>query len=221
MNSAGLVSAHRCNDPARLQAALALAVDYVEFDLQLHDGTIVVAHDADGVPAIGYDEVLAALAGRARAHLDLKFVTDSGEAECAAVARAVAVLGADQVVVTTLHDATVRAVRVWAHEHAPALRIGLSLGRGVGGLRLRHQIAVRVSELLPGRRFRTSGADVVVAHRVLARLGVAWFARRHGLPLLVWTVDEPHTLRRWLRGRCWMVTTNEPALALALRESTS
>jgi glycerophosphoryl diester phosphodiesterase len=36
--------------------------------------------------------------------------------------------------------------------------------------------------------------------------------------LLVWTVDDPVSLRYWLRpGRAWLVTTNVPGRALALR----
>jgi glycerophosphoryl diester phosphodiesterase len=67
---------------------------------------------------------------------------------------------------------------------------------------------------------RDSRADVVVARHTLARLGMAWLARRRGLPLLVWTVDGERSLRYWLRpGRAWMVTTNEPELAMRLRGS--
>jgi glycerophosphoryl diester phosphodiesterase len=59
---------------------------------------------------------------------------------------------------------------------------------------------------------------VVVAHHSLALLGVARFAHRHGLPLVVWTVDTRGALRHWMRpGRAWLVTTNHPALALRLR----
>ena len=50
--------------------------------------------------------------------------------------------------------------------------------------------------------------------------GVAGFARRARLPLLVWTVDHPLLLRYWLRpGRAWMVTTNRPELALSIRDA--
>jgi glycerophosphoryl diester phosphodiesterase len=77
---------------------------------------------------------------------------------------------------------------------------------------------VRASELWPGVRYRHSRANVVVAHHWLARLRVRRFARRHGLPLLVWTVDTKRSLAYWMRpGRAWLVTTNEPAVALGLR----
>ena len=40
--------------------------------------------------------------------------------------------------------------------------------------------------------------------------------------LLVWTVDNPRELRRWLvDDRAWLVTTNHPARAVALRSELS
>ena len=62
----------------------------------------------------------------------------------------------------------------------------------------------------------------MVAHHTLARLGVAAYARRRELPLLVWTVDSQESLRYWMRpGRAWLVTTNQPGLALRVRDGVS
>ena len=213
-----LVSAHRCLTSADIERAIALGADFVEFDVQrCADGTLVLHHDAvDEVPpgALRYDDALDLLAGRARAHLDLKF--EGGEVPV--VARAVDRLGTDHMLVTTLHDHAVRAVLDWAEAEGHPLEVGLSLGRGVGGSPLWEAIKVRTSEIWPGVRYRLSGANVVVAHHWLARLRVRRFARRHQLPLVVWTVDTPGSLRYWMRpGRAWLVTTNQPALALGLR----
>ena len=107
-----LVSAHRCLTRDAIEDALRLGVDYVEFDLQrCADGTLVVHHDPVDVPppdALAYDDALGLLAGRSRAHLDVKF-TDDGVV--AAVAHAGARLGTDRLVVTTLDDRSVAAVR--------------------------------------------------------------------------------------------------------------
>ena len=214
-----LVSAHRCLTRDAIETALRLGVDYVEFDLQRSaDGSLVLHHDPIDVPppdAVSYDDALALLAGRSRAHLDVKF---TGDGVVEAVAHAVEVLGTDRLIVTTLDDRSVAAVRTWSDTHAPALLVGLSLGRGVSGSPVLRQVGVRVSELFPGRRYGRSRANLVVAHHFLARLTVARFARRHGLPLLVWTVDTAPSLRHWTRtGRAWLVTTNHPDLALRLR----
>lgn len=214
-----LVSAHRCLTRDAIEAAIRLGVDYVEFDLQrCADGTLVVHHDPVDVPpsdALRFDEALDLLAGRSRAHLDVKF---TGDGVVDAVAHAVEHLGTDRLVVTTLDDRSVADVRTWSDRHAPALLVGLSLGRGVSGSPIVRQIGVRISELWPGRRYGRSRANLAVAHHWLARLTVARFARKHHLPLLVWTVDTAPSLRYWTRtGRAWVVTTNHPEIALRLR----
>jgi len=244
---AGSDTARQGTLPA-LAAALDLGVDHVEIDVQrCLDATLVVHHD-DHVELAGQRlridqltvgqleavtgsvvllaDVLDAIGDRARAHLDLKldspddrYAEAASTHEVAAVALAVERLGAERVLVTTLDDRAARAVRDWADAQGHDLLVGLSLGRSVRGLPWTEQVRVRVSELRPRRRFGASRADVVVAQHTLARLGVAAFARRTGRPLLVWTVDTEDSLRHWLRpGRAWLVTTNEPALALRVRE---
>ena len=217
----------RENTLPALEEALALGVDYVEFDVwRRDDGSLVVAHDPEHDLGLAYDVVLAALAGRCRAHIDLKFGSpaaayDEGRAfEVVAAQRAVELLGATEMIVTTGHDRGVRAVRDWGDAEGLELRVGLSLGTSVKRLSLLRRIEVRRSELFPHVRVRRSRANLVVAHHTLARLGVAAFARRRGLPLLVWTVDTEDALRYWLRpGRAWLVTTNRPGPALRVRSS--
>lgn len=232
-----LLSAHRCLTREAVEHALSLDVEFVEFDVErCADGTLVVFHDSvvevageevplatltlDELRAVVpdlmlYDEVLDLLAGRRRAHLDLKFVGSCAEA----TARAVDRLGTDNLVVTTLDDAAVREVRDWAEAHGhDDLLVGLSLGRKVTGFPVWRQLRVRASEVWPHLRYRQSRANVVVAHHWLARAGLAGFARRRRMPLLVWTIDTPGSLHHWLRpGRAWLVTTNRPQEALAVR----
>ena len=234
-----------------LGESLTLGVDYVEFDVhRCNDGTFVVTHDSwvavgnHHLPissltppqlevlagtVVRYDDVLARIDGRSRAHIDLKFTSpDDAYAdpastyEVTAVRRALDVLGAGYLMVTTNEDKAVRAVRDWADAEGHELLVGLSLGRSVRGLPWTKQVRVRVSELLPKLRYRESRANVVVAKDILARLGVAAFARRRRLPLVVWTVDSEESLRYWLRpGRAWLVTTNQPGLALKVRSGVS
>lgn len=229
------------NTRPALERALELRVEYVEFDVhRCADGELVLCHDdwvlvdgekrwvrevsyrqfaAHAPRALRYDEVLEALEGHAYAHIDLKFTSPGGVHEVAAVERAVAVLGAERIVVTTLDDRSVRAVREWSDAQGLPVLAGLSLGRRVRGLPLRAAVRIRLSELFPRLRYRASLANVMVANHTLARYGVARFARRRGLPLLVWTIDTEKSLRYWLKpGRAWLVTTNHPALALEVRD---
>ncbi|HEU5036315.1 MAG TPA: glycerophosphodiester phosphodiesterase [Nocardioides sp.] len=213
-----LVSAHRCLTREAIEAAIALGADYVEIDVRrTADGSLVLHHDpVDVAPdgALRYEEALDLIAGRARVHLDLKFRGREVEVVALAVER----LGTDHILVTTGHDDGVRAVRDWADASGHPLMVGLSLGRGVRGFSLWHAVRVRASELWPEIRYRDSRANVAVAHHTLARLRVRRFARRHGLPLMVWTVDTKRSLAYWMKpGRAWLVTTNEPGLALGLR----
>ena len=213
-----LVSAHRCLTTADIEAAIAMGADYVEIDVQrCADGTLVLLHDPVDVAPPGtlrYADALDLLAGRARLHLDLK-VHGGG---VPIVEQAVARLGTDALLVTTLDDDGVRAVRDWADSEGHDLLVGLSLGRGLHDIPVLHAIRVRLTELFPAVRYRRSGANLAVAHHWLARLHVRRFARRHGFPLLVWTVDTEGSLRYWLKpGRAWLVTTNNPDVALRLR----
>ena len=235
-----LVSAHRGGAGLRtllentgevIEAAIALGVDFVEFDVQrCADGTLVVAHDAWvtqhtaaelaslAPDVLTYDDVLDQVAGRCRAHVDLKASAARGDGAVAAVAHAVDRLGPDGFVVTTGSDRAVRAVRDWADRRGLELLVGLSIGRGVRGLPVREQLEILREDLRPGHRLRACGATVVAANHWLALLGVARVARRERLRLLAWTVDSRIGLRWWLRpGRAWLVTTNHPEVALRLR----
>lgn len=224
---------HRAVDLAAAQVALAGLADdvgFVEIDVQLlADGTPVLWHD-DTVagrpvselgraafddlagPTPRFGEVVEAVAqSRVGLHLDLKFAPrtagPAGSVEVGLVAPAVAALGVDRVLVTTHHDDSVRAVAQWAHTAAPGLRVGLSVGRGLGSVPWRSVSRLVRDEVLPTSRLRSSGATAVVAHRRLAHLTAARAARRLGLPLVVWTVDSPRGLRHWQR-RAWLVVTN-------------
>jgi glycerophosphoryl diester phosphodiesterase len=235
------------NTRAGLQRALSGDGEYVEFDVQCcADGALVLGHDStvesDGrsVPierltrseleaAVGetcsLEEALEILAGRRLAHIDLKFTsadgqygTPEGTDEVRAAQLAQASLGGGGFIITSLEDRSVRAVRDWADDLGLRLTVGLSLGRDLSDLPGWARPAIRRSELFPGGRIAASGANLVVAHHRLARLGVARWAARHDLALLVWTVDDPAGLSRWLADpRVWMVTTNAPELAARIR----
>lgn len=241
----------RENTRVALQRAVASGVDYVEIDVRrCGDGALVLAHEpwvlVDGrqVPlteltgaeltaaaphALHYEEALDLLAGRARVHLDLKlrspaaaYAEPDRTREVAATARAVERLGSDGVVVTSGSVRAVRAIRDWSDDRGLDVRAGLTVGGSVAGHPPLDQVRRRMAELSPGPRFLASRANVVVANHWLALGGVARFARSVDLPLLVWTVDDPVSLRWWMRpGRAWLVTTNRPGLAMALRDRRS
>jgi glycerophosphoryl diester phosphodiesterase len=235
--------------PRALEEVLRVGCEYVEVDVRRTvDGHFVVRHDAkvitmDGHPRVStltlaelssavpdvtmYDDVLERIRGHKGLHLDLKFASprelygSDGRVcyELAAVQRAVEVLGADAVVVTSGNDRAVADIRAWSAGHEPDLMVGLSLGKSRAGLPWRQQLMGRLSELFPARRVAASGANLVVANHWLALFGVARWTASRGLPLVVWTVDGHRGLSRWLGDpRTWIVTTNEAVRAVELRQ---
>ncbi len=134
------------------------------------------------------------------------------------VSHIVDVLGADQVIITTGEDASVREIRRWSRLHAPTLLVGLSSGPWSHDGRFVPRWRSRIAACFPRLRVRFSGANLVVSHKTVARLSLKAYARRRSLPLVVWTVDEPAELRRWMSDPdTWIVTTNYPQRALAAR----
>ena len=173
-----------------------------------------------GHPLVSYQEALTLLAAHGKkAHIDLKLVSPPtlyGEPDAAfeiEAARTALRIMADPTafILTSLEDRSVQVLAAWAAAESPGTLVGLALGRTIFGLGWWGQVLLRRSELFPARRLRRCGATLVVVQHRLARLGVLRWAGRHSLPVLVWTVDRPRHLRRYLSDhRVWMVTSNFP-----------
>ena len=240
-----LVSAHRCggaadpaydNTPAGVRYAASIGADYVEFDVRrTADGRLVCRHDpvdsatyaevaAAGV--VDLDDLLAALAETGLgAHVDLKG-TEAGDWALAVAERCAATLDLHRVVFTTGSATAAAALARWAETRAddegPGPLVGLTVGGSTSHLRLPAAVRARIGELYPTRRWRASGANVLVAHHVLARVRLLRWARRRDVRVLVWTADAPRVVAAALRDpRVWMLTTNRPEAALAMRERLS
>ena len=230
-----LISAHRCggavdpaydNSPAGVRYAAGVGVDYVEFDVRrAADGTLVCSHDpvtdAAEAPA-RLEELLAVVAETGLgAHVDLK--GPDADAWAVEVARRCAeVLDETLVVYTTGNGAAAAGLARWTEEHGSPALVGLTVGSGTRHLGLGATVRTRVRELYPSRQWRDSGAGVLVAHHVLARLRLLRWARRRGVRVLVWTADAPRVVSAALRDpRVWMLTTNRPEAALRMRETLS
>jgi glycerophosphoryl diester phosphodiesterase len=211
--------------------AIRSGAEYVEFDIRrTADGVLVVYHDPRVGPTgpplsaltyaelserAGYavpvvEEVMSLIAGKLVGHLDLKEVGY----EHAVIDRAIALLGADGFVATTLEDRSVAAIA----RGFPRVRTALSLGRDRREIAPARLATTRLSELLPLRRVRACGATGVAVHQRLARAGVLREAARHGLFAMVWTVNEDLPLRTFLADpRVDVLVTDRPRRALALR----
>ncbi len=207
-----------------------------------HDPTVLLLDGSDHpVADLESGQVLAAAPGTVLladlvaaveqsglgAHVDLKFGTpaaarargESWEVDAATVVADR--LGAAHIAFSTGRESAARALRDWteaAGSSGHGALVGLSIGSGTGHLGWSDTLRVRRRELFPDRRFRGSGATLVVAHHALALLRLLRWARRAGVPVLVWTVDHPWLTRLLVRSpRVWMITTNHPSRAVALR----
>jgi len=204
-------------------------VDFVEFDVRrTADDILVVAHDEahDGMqikasqyddlnkrlPVPRLDELLPLLAGRVRAHVDLKEI--GYEAEVVNLVEGH--LGSAHAVYTTLEDESVKTIR----ELYPELPALLSLGRDGKGLGRPSLFRLRASEYFPFRRLYACGATGVAAHHRLATPLLRFWLRRRDFLLMVWTVDREPDIVHWLRRPdVHVVVTNKPSAAMALRSA--
>lgn len=215
----------------RYRNAIALGVDFVEFDVRrTKDGVTVIFHDDGtvsgrairgfdyrdltdelGSEALTFDELLDIAAGHVGLHLDLK---ETGYE--ASVVRAVLDRSAlDQFVITS-GDAAIRTIK----DEFPQVRAGLSVGDDLSGMSSWLKPGARLSELFPRRRLDQCHADFVAVHEQVARLTVLRYCQRHGIPAWVWTVDDEPGIARFLSDpRVTALITNRPDIALRLRAS--
>jgi glycerophosphoryl diester phosphodiesterase len=211
--------------------AAATGAEYVELDIRrTRDRVLVVYHDAragqparpvpeltyaqlcevSGYPVPRVGEVMAMLAGRVTGHLDLK---ETGY-EKEVTDLALATFGPGSFVVTT-QDASVAAIK----RESPGVRTALSLGRGLGEVPPWRWPALRASEVFPLARIRQCGADWVAVNHQIARLGVIGSCQRHGIGVMVWTVDSDRLISKFLsEQRVDVLITNRPRRAAELRE---
>ncbi|MFD5265037.1 glycerophosphodiester phosphodiesterase family protein [Streptomyces sp. NPDC058335] len=232
------VSAHRGGSEHRTAAtleayedALASGAEYAEFDIRrTADGVFVVHHDpraghsgpplsrityAELCARTGFavplvEEVMALVAGKLIGHLDLK---ETGH-ERETTDLAVALLGRDGFVATTLEDRSVAEIT----RAFPGVRTALSLGRDRREVATARLAGTRASELFPMRRLRACGAHGVAVHQRLARATVLRAAARQGLFTLVWTVNDDAGLRTFLADpRVDVLVTDRPWHAVRLR----
>jgi glycerophosphoryl diester phosphodiesterase len=243
----GTVGGHE-DPIAGIVHSAAVGADYCEFDVRrCADGTFVISHDPDGgtgdasvviadlpwseleplAPSVcRLDTLLDALASTGMgAHVDMKFrtpepVRKAGSAWEVDLAEVLCEhLDPARIVFTAGVRATTASLRRWSDERSLPVVVALSIGGSVRGMTWRDAVRRRWGEVFPLRRFRRSQADAVAAHFVLAMVRLARWTTHIGVPLLVWTVDSERLQRRFLHdGRIWMITTNHPARAVAIRD---
>lgn len=244
----GLGQKHMGNTLGAISAATELDVEFVGLDIQrCADGIFVLSHDnavLDGselrdieelsykevsriAPLIPtYEQALRTLAGKKKAHLDFKFVTPESlvsspelTPEVEATKIAIDIMGAENVIVTTMEDVSVYVVRQWSKPRYPDLLVGLSLRKGVSDMSLMERIKRKRSEAFLAERLESCDANLLVFNYDIGRHRLAKWATERGFPTLICVVDDIDSMDDWLRREdVWMVTTNFPEEAIILRE---
>ncbi len=215
------------NTLASFVRAQELGVDMIEFDVRrTADGEFVIHHDARvqgrliaemttkevraldrpgrGVPTL--DDVLRVISRRVGLDIELK---EAGY-EREVVQRVLEFRAPHEFTITSFDDRSVCAVRA----SFPDARTGLIVG--VRNL----SFADRLREVFPIRRVRACWANCIVPHSRLLRLGYLGRMARAGVPVCVWTVNDEAELVRFMADtRVHAIVTDEPELALRLRDS--
>ena len=233
------ISAHKGGSeharPATYEAyesSLDSGAEYVEFDIRkARDGVLLVFHNAreshtgaqiadltydELCAALGYavprvDKVMQLLAGKVYGHLDLK---ETGY-ESEVIELAAKFFGLENIVVTTLEDSSVAAIK----QGFPEVRAALSLGRDLKDVPRKEWASTRARELFPLNRIRACNADWVSVNHQLARLGVLGMCARHGIGAVVWTVNSAALIDRFLSDqRVDVLATDRPVYAARRRD---
>ncbi len=202
------------NSLAAFEHAVALSVDMIEFDVRrTGDGKLVVHHDAnlDGVAIASLTGAELARAGtrappfleavlelaKGRINVDLEI---KGPGYVDVVVDHLMRFGSEHCLVTSFLDDVVLSVKTLAPELATGLLIGFSPPR----------VAMR--------RLAASRADYLVPHFRFADAGLLRQAEAAGRSCLLWTVNDPRALARYLLDpRVAGIISDRPAVALGLR----
>lgn len=189
---------------AGIDCAVGAGIPVVELDVRrTSDGALVVHHGGRpgerslagrrlgelgaSVPLL--DDVLLHVGGRVAVNLELKEAGYEADVLKLALGR----VERGRLVVTSFLDDALRAVRRAAGDVATGLVVGRrpSLAR----------IAETISDLSPFRRVQAIDADFLAASHQLDLVGMRRRAAARGIPLLLWTVNDPAKLHAALTDR--------------------
>jgi glycerophosphoryl diester phosphodiesterase len=173
-----------------LDRAIRAGAAMVELDVRrtaervlvVHHDTITKREDGTHVSPPVLEDVLKHVAGRVALDLELKEAGYESEV-VALVTRYVAL---ERLVITSFIDGAIQAVR----EANAAIATGLIVGRHP----LRSGVVPAVSDVFPFNRLAAVRADFLAPSQQLDFTGIRARAAKRGIPLLLWTVNDPGKL---------------------------
>lgn len=209
------------------EKAIRLNADMIEIDVRrTQNNLFVVYHDESiaekpikdlaygdickfsrlKVPTL--DEVLTLT--RSRIKLDIEMKEEGYEKEV--VNFILKFLKEDEFVITSFNDNSLKIIK----EVFPGIRTGLILGKP----NPKNPFGTWISELFPFERCRKINVDFIAPHWRLLKLGFLRRARKHKLPVFVWTVNEANLIRKFLREpRIDGIVTDKIEIAVQLKQN--
>jgi glycerophosphoryl diester phosphodiesterase len=186
MSNKPLIIAHRGasayaheNTLEAFRIAMEMGADMIEFDVRrTGDDVLVLSHDDIAMDA-GYliptlEETFKLTMGKIKLDIELK---EDGYAVRVAELAMNYMETADFVITSSL-DSAVKAVK----SSYPEVRTGLVLGA--------RPVTRLLHSLFSERRVRDTAVDILAVDRKLLRLGFMRTAKRLGLPVFIWTVND-------------------------------
>ncbi len=215
----------RENTLEAFRIAMEIGADMIEFDVRrTGDDVLILSHD-DSIEGnliidLTCDEIhgIAMDAGyliptleetfeftRGKIKLDIELKEDGYAARVAELA--MEYLKTGDFVITSSLDSAVKAVK----NSFPEVRTGLILGT--------RPVTCLPHSMFPERRVRDTGVDILAVDRKLLKLGFLRAARKLGLPVYVWTVNDRKLMGKLLSSDAVAgIFTDKPDVALLLRE---
>ncbi len=208
------------------EKAIEIGADAMEFDVRrTRDGVLVSFHDeavgGEKIADLSFGELQAIAAGRGfavptieeifsmargRIFLDIELKEAGYEGEIVALAMKHLEVGG--FVMTSFLDRVIIAVK----RIEPRIVTGLLLGLD----KPKEGILRRLVELFPGFRLRRCRSDFVAPNYQLLLLGFLARMRRIGMPVFVWTVNDPAMIERLLASGVHSVITDRPDIGLGI-----
>lgn len=182
------------------QRLVELRIEMVEIDVRrTRDGVLVIHHDESvrgaAIRDLGYDELsqagdriptLADFLDVVAPHMAVDIELKEPGYETQVLSASLARIDPGNLVVTSFSDSIVATVK----NSAPEVPVGLLVGR--------RELRALLRDVFPFRRVQACRADFLAPHYRLLATGIAHRAERRGLGLLVWTVDDPRLIARYL-----------------------
>jgi glycerophosphoryl diester phosphodiesterase len=235
MSNKPLIIAHRGasayaheNTLEAFRIAMEMGADMIEFDVRrTGDDVLVLSHDdsieGNLITDLTYDEIhgIAMDAGyliptleetfkltMGKIKLDIELKEDGYAVRVAELA--MNYMETADFVITSSLDSAVKAVK----SSYPEVRTGLVLGA--------RPVTRLLHSLFSERRVRDTAVDILAVDRKLLRLGFMRTAKRLGLPVFIWTVNDRKLMGKLLSSEGVAgIFTDKPDVALFLREMIS